>query len=146
MRRGKSTKGPTWTTDIDRITDKWYAPYSISRFILLLVVTWFIVFGIYAASVRAVDLAAGHLPSGEFIDPEDYAFVFYGLGALVATLLTPLFGLHFLIDALESRAEDKGLVRAFLKVDDIRSGRKVMEESGEAPVKNDKGIDDGPRE
>ncbi len=118
---------PLWTSDIERITDRWYAHYSISRFVLILILVWFFVWGIYALSIWGIDSRSEQQVSEEFTDPFDNFMIFHGIGMILATIITPLFALHFLIDALESHSKDKGLIRAFLKVDTIRDGRRKLD-------------------
>ena len=105
--------------------------YSVSRFILLLFLVWFIAFGLYVAAFKGLDVISGGNVGGDIAESKDQFMLFYGLGMILATAVTPLFCVYFLLDALDSYSEDRGLVREFLKVGSIKEGRRKLEKTGE---------------
>jgi len=122
----------SWTTDIERITSRSRATYSVSRFILLLFFVWFLSFGLYVVAFKGLDIVSGGKVSGDVAETRDQFMLFYGLGMILATAVTPLFCVYFLLDALDSYSKDRGLVREFLKVRSIREARRKLEKGGES--------------
>jgi hypothetical protein len=105
-----------WTTDIGRINDRWHTLYVFSKLAVSIVLTWFFIFCLYAASVKVVEVLAQQPLSNDFTDPRDYYMITQGIGIITATALTPLFGLYFSLDILESRRTDRDLKRDFRKM------------------------------
>jgi len=83
------------------------------------------------AAFKGLDAVSGGKVSGDVAESRDQFMLFYGLGMILATAVTPLFCVYFLLDALDSYAEDRGLVREFLKVGSIREGRRKLEKKRE---------------
>lgn len=95
------------TTEVGWITSKRYIPYEAASFAISLVICWFFWFLLYAVTTRMIGA-----PLWGY-SPEDVDFLTTGLGIYLATMVTPFFGLLWLLDEIEKATVDRNKVREF---------------------------------
>jgi len=119
--------GPGRPTEIDWITSKWYTRYNVSIFIIAVGLTWLLHFAAYTVPILWADANSGYRLQAEFDNPRDFFIITFGLGTILASILTILFTIHFLVDWWEKHVLDRDKVRLFFGVNSIREGREMME-------------------
>ncbi len=109
-------------TEIGRITNKWHGLRRVMLYAVAL--TWIFVFAVYALSIRATATLAQYNIEDDFSSPEDNFAIFYGIGIIAASMLTPLFAMYYLTFEIESSSREMNLAREFFK------SRPVSESAG----------------
>jgi hypothetical protein len=95
------------TNEVGWITSKRYVPYVFVSFAISLVLCWLFWFALYAVSTWIL-----RAPFWDF-SQEDADFLRIGLGMYLATLVTPLYGILWLLDEVERATTDRNKVREF---------------------------------
>jgi len=95
------------TTEVGWITSKRYIPYVVGSFAISLILCWLFWFALYSIPTR---MLVNQLWA---FSEEDIEFLTTGLGIYLATMVTPLFGLLWLVDEFEKAKTDRDKIRDF---------------------------------
>jgi len=117
------------STEIERITSKHYGLFRAIRYVGVLIFVWIFFFAVYMTSIKFVEFVYPWTFYGLNEEPLNYFMIAYGIGAILATLVTALESFELTVEELDAYIRDRGLVRAFLKVASIRDARRKLRAS-----------------
>ncbi len=109
------------TTEVGWITSRRYVPYVVTSFAISLVLCWMFWFLLYAIPMY---LLVSHV--GGF-SQTDASFLVTGLGIFLASVITPLYGILWVMDEVARVTTDLNKVRVFFGQ---RSWKKIVKMAG----------------
>jgi len=114
-------RAPNETTEIGRVTSRRYVPYLVTSFAISLALCWIFWFLLYSIPMYlAVSHVGGHSQS-------DASFLVTGLGIFLASVITPLYGILWVMDEVARVTTDLNKVRVFFGQ---RSWKKIVKMAG----------------